>query len=131
MPAKPLRQFFVASLSLCDACDDIRDHIVFFNEFVTASLHQQFDEVQGCSLVTVLKPMIADDSMNERRRLLVDESVVAVVGTRYRRPNAVLVQNPWGFAVSQCLLVAEEGIGLGDVVVRPTDSPAPSWPSDA
>ena len=76
---KPLYKVLVTCFAAGDAGNGIRDYIVVFNEFVAASLHQQFDQIECRSLVTVRKPMVANNTVNQGRRFLMDQSVVAMI----------------------------------------------------
>lgn len=75
--------------------------------------------------------MIRNDPMNQRCRLLMDETVVAMVGASEGRPNRVLVNDSRGSAVQKRFLMAPNRVRPGDAVVPSTDLPEPSWLSGA
>ena len=77
--AKPLRETLVIQFTAGDGGDGLCDYLVIFNELIAASLNQQFHQIESRSFVAIRKPVIRNDSVNQRRRLLMDESVVAMV----------------------------------------------------
>ena len=55
---KPLREIFVTHFTACDRCDGVRDYLVTLDEFIAASLHQQFDQIKSRSFVAIRKSVI-------------------------------------------------------------------------
>ena len=128
---EPRRELVVAGLAPGDAGDGVGDHLIILDKLVAASLHQQLDQVERGSLVTVGKPVVRHDPVYHSRGLLVDAPVVPVVGPGKGRADPVLVYDSRRAAVQECLLVAPNRIRPGDAVVPPTDWPAPSSRSGA
>lgn len=73
------RQVLVVCFTAGDARKGVGDCLVLFTERIPASLNQQFHQVQRGSFVTVRKPVIRDDPVNQRCRLLVNTPVIAMV----------------------------------------------------
>lgn len=88
---KPLREIFPTHLAAGDVCDSIRDYLVLFNEIIATSLDEQFEQIEGCSFVAICKPVVGNNSMDKGGRLLMNESVVAVIGASKGGTNRVLV----------------------------------------
>ena len=55
---KPLREIFVTQFTACDSCDGLRDYLVALDEFIAASLHQRFHQIESRSFVTIRKSAI-------------------------------------------------------------------------
>ena len=60
---EPVCKFIITSLSLSNARYEIsHDHCVFC-KLIAASCHQQYNEIQGCTLVPIREAMIGDNAM--------------------------------------------------------------------
>ena len=55
---KPLRETFVTQFTACGGCDGVRDYLVALDEFIAASLHQQFHQIESRSFVAIRKSVI-------------------------------------------------------------------------
>ena len=75
--------------------------------------------------------MVANNTVNQGRRFLMDQSVVAMIWASNGGVNRVLVYDPRGSAMLKCFLMAAYRICPGDAVVPPTDLPISSWLSGA
>ena len=55
---KTLREIFAFQFTACDSCDGVRDYLVALDEFIAASLHQQFHQIESRSFVAIRKSVI-------------------------------------------------------------------------
>ena len=124
---KPLREILVTYLTARDARDGLRDYLVIFNKLIAASLNEQFHQIEGRPFVAICKSVIRNDPVDEHGRLLMDESVVAMVRASQSRLNRMLAEDPRGPAMLKGFLMAANRVGPGDAIVSPNDSPTPSW----
>ena len=102
---KPLRETLVIQFTACGSGDGLCAYLIIFNELIATSL-------------------------NQRGRLLMDESVAAMVRAGECRLNRMLADDPWSPAMSKCFLMAANRVGPDDAVVPPADLPAPPRLSD-
>ena len=75
--------------------------------------------------------MVANNTVNQCRRFLMDESVLAMIWASNGGLNRVFVYDPRGSAMLKCFLMATYRVCPGDAVVPLTDLPRPSWLSGA
>ena len=124
---EPLRKIVVTHVTACDTRDGLRDYLVIFNEFIAASLYKQFHQIEGRSFIAICKSVIRNDPVNERGRLLMDKSVVAVIQASQCRLNRMLAEDTRGPAMLKGFLMAANRVGPSDAIMSPTDLPTPSW----
>ena len=118
---KPLSEVLVIRFTTGDAGNRVRNRVVVFDELITAPLGHQLDQIERCPLVAVRKPMVADNAVDQCRRLLMNASVVSVVRVRNRRFDRVLIDDPNGSAMLERFRVPADRICPSDAVVSPTD----------
>lgn len=123
---KPLHEVVVAHLSASHTRYDFHYNLVALDEVISASLRQQLGQVEGRPLVPVHKTVVGDDPVKQRCRLLVDSSMVTVVGPGNCRLYRIRVENSRGAALPECFVVATNCIGPCDSVMCFSDLPAPS-----
>ncbi len=118
---EPFREVLVTGFAARDADNRVRNCVIVFDKLVSAPLDQQFDQIERCPLVAVCKPMVADNAVDQCRRLLMNASVVSVVRVRNRRFDRVLIDDPNGSAMLERFRVPADRICPSDAVVSPTD----------
>ena len=126
--SEPRRKIVVSEVATRDGDQHLDDRVVILLQRVPAPLNQQLHEVKGRALVPVREPLIRNHGMDQRRPLVVDEAVVAVVRTRQGRLDHVRVQDPRRAAAAKGGFMPTNGIVQGDAVVPSSDLRAPPLP---
>ena len=60
---EPICKFVISSFSLGDTCYEISHSHSVFSKLIATSCHQQYNDIQGCTLVPIRESMIGDNAM--------------------------------------------------------------------
>ena len=123
---KPIREIIVFHVTTCNTRYHIRHDLIIFLELVAASPSRQLHQMKGRSLVSVHKPMIRNDPVDQCSRLLMDKPVVPMVWTSQRRLNIVFAQDSLCATFLKRFFVAPKRVSPSDSIVL-SDLPAPAW----
>ncbi len=106
----------------CYIYDEIINWLVISNiKMIAAALDQDFNEYPSGSLISVNKPVLANNTVQQRGGFGRNWQMIARIWARKRRLNEMEAGNAFASPISQCFVVRNERICQGQTIMTFTD----------
>lgn len=118
---EPLHKFFAAYFASGYTRNDVCQYQIVFYQAVVAPHRHQFDQIHSRTFVAVYEAVVGYDAVNEGGGLLMNASMIAVIGPRNRRLDCLRTEYPRCAPIFERFLVTANRVGPGDPVVAFSD----------